>query len=116
VELVLHCDATPEAGDVEIVERKGHGHPDTICDAIAERVCIALCRLYRDRCGAILHRLRRATGEVDLDRCDDLAAAECGARATADQQHLVDVVSYASTSSSSSPRTLGCATTWSRDA
>jgi S-adenosylmethionine synthetase len=24
------------AGEVEIVERKGIGHPDTICDALAE--------------------------------------------------------------------------------
>ena len=40
---------------VEIVERKGLGHPDTICDALAEALSRALCREYRDRFGAILH-------------------------------------------------------------
>jgi len=40
---------------VEIVERKGLGHPDTICDAIAEHVCVRLCRFYSDRFGMILH-------------------------------------------------------------
>ncbi len=41
--------------DVEIVERKGVGHPDSICDAIMERVSIALSREYRQRFGVILH-------------------------------------------------------------
>lgn len=45
----------PDEAPVEIVERKGLGHPDTLCDAIAERVSTALCRAYRDRFGAILH-------------------------------------------------------------
>ncbi len=40
---------------VEIVERKGIGHPDSICDAIMERVSIALSKEYRQRFGAILH-------------------------------------------------------------
>jgi S-adenosylmethionine synthetase len=39
----------------EIVERKGIGHPDTICDALAENLSVALSRYYRDRFGAILH-------------------------------------------------------------
>ncbi|MDQ7857451.1 MAG: methionine adenosyltransferase [Armatimonadota bacterium] len=47
---------TPVAGhQVEIVERKGVGHPDSICDAIMERVSIALSREYLDRFGKILH-------------------------------------------------------------
>ena len=41
--------------DVEIVERKGVGHPDSICDAIMERVSIALSKEYLQRFGAILH-------------------------------------------------------------
>lgn len=45
----------PDDAPVEIVERKGLGHPDTLCDAIAERVCTALCRAYRERFGTILH-------------------------------------------------------------
>ncbi|MDH3691391.1 MAG: methionine adenosyltransferase [Gammaproteobacteria bacterium] len=40
---------------VEVVERKGLGHPDTICDAIAEELSIALCRFYLDKFGLVLH-------------------------------------------------------------
>ncbi len=41
--------------EVEIVERKGIGHPDSICDAIMERVSIALSREYLQRFGTVLH-------------------------------------------------------------
>ncbi len=44
-----------EDQDVEIVERKGIGHPDSICDGIAERVSRALSQLYLDRVGKVLH-------------------------------------------------------------
>jgi len=40
---------------IEVVERKGLGHPDTICDALAETLSRNLCREYRDRFGKILH-------------------------------------------------------------
>ncbi len=40
---------------VEIVERKGVGHPDSICDAIMDRVSIALSQEYLKRFGRILH-------------------------------------------------------------
>jgi S-adenosylmethionine synthetase len=40
---------------VEIVERKGLGHPDSICDGIAESVSRALSNLYLDRVGHVLH-------------------------------------------------------------
>jgi S-adenosylmethionine synthetase len=40
---------------VEIVERKGLGHPDTICDALAETLSRNLCREYRNRFGTVLH-------------------------------------------------------------
>jgi S-adenosylmethionine synthetase len=40
---------------VEIVERKGLGHPDSICDAVMERISQALSRAYLEHCGAILH-------------------------------------------------------------
>lgn len=43
------------AGGVELVEHKGIGHPDTICDSLAERLSVALCRHYLERFGAILH-------------------------------------------------------------
>lgn len=40
---------------VEVVERKGLGHPDTICDALAETLSQNLCREYQARFGTILH-------------------------------------------------------------
>ena len=40
---------------IEIVERKGLGHPDSICDALAEQLSIALSRFYLEHAGAILH-------------------------------------------------------------
>jgi S-adenosylmethionine synthetase len=45
----------PDKRDVEIVERKGRGHPDSICDALAEAFSVSLSRAYYDRCGTILH-------------------------------------------------------------
>ena len=41
--------------DLEIVERKGLGHPDTICDEIVEQLSLALSRLYLSECGEVLH-------------------------------------------------------------
>ena len=38
-----------------MVERKGRGHPDSICDALAEAFSISLTREYHERCGAVLH-------------------------------------------------------------
>src|SRR3990172_9023886 len=40
---------------VEIVERKGTGHPDYICDSVMERISIELCREYMKRFGQVLH-------------------------------------------------------------
>jgi S-adenosylmethionine synthetase len=40
---------------VEVVERKGLGHPDQICDSIMEAISVALCREYSDRFGKVLH-------------------------------------------------------------
>lgn len=40
---------------VEHVERKGLGHPDTMCDAIMEAISLALSQKYREICGRILH-------------------------------------------------------------
>nr|WP_231372066.1 MULTISPECIES: methionine adenosyltransferase [unclassified Thioalkalivibrio] len=40
---------------VEVVERKGLGHPDTLCDALAEEVSLALSREYRERFDFVLH-------------------------------------------------------------
>ena len=41
--------------DVEVVERKGAGHPDTICDALAETFSRNLCDAYQKRFGKVLH-------------------------------------------------------------
>lgn len=46
--------STPPA-TIEIVERKGLGHPDTLCDALAEQFSVALSRFYLDHFGFILH-------------------------------------------------------------
>lgn len=40
---------------MEMVERKGLGHPDTICDCIAEAVSVALCNYYLEHFGSIFH-------------------------------------------------------------
>lgn len=40
---------------VELVERKGTGHPDSICDAIMEQISLALSREYLNTFGQILH-------------------------------------------------------------
>jgi S-adenosylmethionine synthetase len=40
---------------VEIVERKGLGHPDTICDSLVEAIALALNRMYLERLGTVVH-------------------------------------------------------------
>ncbi|MCI4350047.1 MAG: methionine adenosyltransferase [Thermoplasmata archaeon] len=44
-----------EEQDVELVERKGLGHPDSIADGVSESVSRALSRMYLDEFGRILH-------------------------------------------------------------
>jgi S-adenosylmethionine synthetase len=44
-----------EEQEIEMVERKGLGHPDSLCDGIAEAVSVALCKEYKRKCGMILH-------------------------------------------------------------
>ncbi len=52
-DLVLsHLD---DCDDVEVVERKGVGHPDTICDALAETLSRNLSREYQSRFSHVLH-------------------------------------------------------------
>ncbi|MFW5875550.1 MAG: methionine adenosyltransferase [Myxococcota bacterium] len=57
MELVVDHLASPSPAEasVEVVERKGLGHPDTICDAVAEAASAALSDAYRDRFGTVLH-------------------------------------------------------------
>ncbi len=40
---------------VELVERKGVGHPDSICDAIMEAVSVRLSQVYLEVAGQVLH-------------------------------------------------------------
>ncbi|HOJ93006.1 MAG TPA: methionine adenosyltransferase [Dictyoglomaceae bacterium] len=44
-----------EEHGVELVERKGVGHPDSICDAIMDQISINLSQEYIKRVGNILH-------------------------------------------------------------
>lgn len=54
--IVEHVDLTPiEKQHVELVERKGIGHPDSISDGLAESVSQALCKMYLEYYGEILH-------------------------------------------------------------
>ncbi len=41
--------------EIEMAERKGIGHPDTICDSIVEAISIALCKYYIAEFGSVLH-------------------------------------------------------------
>ena len=56
---------------VEIVERKGIGHPDSLCDGIAERISVEYSRWCRDNLGTLLHhnfdKVQLVAGEVELD-------------------------------------------------
>jgi S-adenosylmethionine synthetase len=46
---------------IEIVERKGLGHPDTLCDRAAEELSIAFSKYYLERFGRVLHH--------NIDKC-----------------------------------------------
>ncbi len=49
--------------EVELVERKGIGHPDSVCDGLAEAVSRALSKYYLKEYGRILHH---NTDQVEL--------------------------------------------------
>ena len=53
IETVRCPSVTDES--VEIVERKGVGHPDYICDAVMDRISVALSREYTRLFGEVLH-------------------------------------------------------------
>lgn len=46
---------------IEIVERKGIGHPDTLCDRAAEELSIAFSQYYLKKFGRVLHH--------NIDKC-----------------------------------------------
>lgn len=51
----IQIHAAPHLQTVEMVERKGIGHPDTVCDCIAEQLSVDLCNYYLEHFGSILH-------------------------------------------------------------
>jgi S-adenosylmethionine synthetase len=53
--IVESAEPPVSAGPFEIVERKGLGHPDTICDAVMESVAVRLAQAYAQTAGRILH-------------------------------------------------------------
>ncbi len=50
----IHDTPTPR-GKIELVERKGIGHPDSVADGLAETVSRALCKMYLKEFGTVLH-------------------------------------------------------------
>ena len=46
---------------IEIVERKGLGHPDTLSDRAAEEISIAFSKYYLEKFGRVLHH--------NVDKC-----------------------------------------------
>lgn len=60
--IVEDLDQRPlEEQRIEIVERKGLGHPDYVCDAIMDQISIRLSQEYLEKAGSILHH--------NLDKC-----------------------------------------------
>ncbi len=64
--IASHIDDQP----VELVERKGTGHPDSLCDGIAERISVEYSRWCRENLGVILHhnfdKVQLVAGEADV--------------------------------------------------
>ena len=63
-------EASIEARPVEIVERKGIGHPDSLCDGIAERISVEYTRWCIENLGAPLHhnfdKVQLVAGDVEV--------------------------------------------------
>jgi len=55
---------------IEIVERKGLGHPDYMCDAVMDQISIGLSKEYLKKAGTVLHhnvdKALLVAGEVDV--------------------------------------------------
>jgi S-adenosylmethionine synthetase len=54
-EIILDKQPGPADVPVEVVERKGLGHPDTLADALSERMSVAYSRYTQHNFGAVLH-------------------------------------------------------------
>lgn len=55
MDIIVSPFAPPERGPVELVERKGVGHPDSLCDAVADLFARRLAQLYPDETGRVFH-------------------------------------------------------------
>ena len=89
MEMLIAASAAPPPDErpIEIVESKGQGHPDSICDALAEELSLALSRAYLERAGAILHhegRRRPLLRGARLEEAAFAAAPEAVLAATLD--------------------------------
>jgi len=60
-ELTVANDKCVSERPNEIVERKGKGHPDVLCDKAAEELSIALCEYYLENYGRVQHH--------NVDKC-----------------------------------------------
>jgi S-adenosylmethionine synthetase len=68
--LVAALEQVPlEKQRIEVVERKGLGHPDTMCDSIMNEVSVNLSKEYLEKTGSVLHhnidKSLLAAGEVE---------------------------------------------------
>lgn len=61
---------------IELVERKGIGHPDSIADGLAESISRALCHEYKSRVGAVLHHNTDETQVVAGRSCPAFGGGE----------------------------------------
>jgi S-adenosylmethionine synthetase len=66
-----------EKQQIELVERKGIGHPDSISDGLAEAVSRALCREYISKCEAVLHHNTDETQIVAGRSCPKFGVEKC---------------------------------------
>ena len=61
----------PSDNPFEVVERKGIGHPDTVADAVAEKISVEYSKYCLDHFGAVLHhnvdKFAALGGLVDID-------------------------------------------------
>jgi Archaeal S-adenosylmethionine synthetase len=53
--IIRHAGTAYKDEPFEIVERKGPGHPDSLCDGISDAISRGLSRYYLDHFGTILH-------------------------------------------------------------
>lgn len=70
IDISANLLASPDVGPFEVVERKGLGHPDTLCDAIAERASVEYSRFCLAKFGKLAHhwfdKLVLSGGEANI--------------------------------------------------